>query len=433
MDFEGLPDDLWHLIGSYLSLEELIIASRASKRWHRILWEESRRSHLDFSSVRNIHRQKAITFISNFQRLKSISFKRFGPSLVNNTFLLELIAAKDIGGGSISSHLEELSLDGCRKLYYPHVKDSTACQLSSGSLSHDFLKRVTLLGLSHLQDLDDTWLDSTLPLCSSLTDLDLSGTMITRVPLCQKSPLKKIQLSYCLKITDESLQSIATNAPKLEQLYVQGCQEITSEGLRLYVSQLSELRILNVIDACKGSVDDDCLMTLTTSCPLLVELDLKNFNLLTSRGFDSLTRLKNLTTLNLDRCRGLTDEDVENLIKRLGRTVCTLNLSGCRKLSVKAVHSLGNHGRMLQNIGFAGINLTDSREALFLLSSNCQLLRVLNVAFCLGLDEDILFGVADRSRQNLCKLNISGITVSDEKLKHSFPHLKVVKGSVIQR
>lgn len=136
LQMDLLPEDVCHLVASFLSLEDLIRASRVCRKWHGIMWQRSWRRRLDFSTIKNgddPKRWDVMSLIAHFKSLHSISFKvshpcsliyrlmccwqKFGPANVGAAVLDKLTTMGTYNGNVWDpAVLRELSLEGCRKV-----------------------------------------------------------------------------------------------------------------------------------------------------------------------------------------------------------------------------------------------------------------------------------------------------------------------------
>lgn len=125
----------------------------------------------------------------------------------------------------------------------------------------------------------------------------------------------------------EVLQALVDIYPKEEErppnsrpprLHLCNCRELTSEDLN-QIARLTTLRSLDLL-CCSGLVDTQPLGSLSH----LECLDLSSCTGLQGReALRGITKLKNLQTLLLNRCTGLTKEDVAWLREKLGNK-CTI-------------------------------------------------------------------------------------------------------------
>jgi hypothetical protein len=132
----------------------------------------------------------------------------------------------------------------------------------------------------------------------------------------------------------------------------------------------SNLRHLNIIDACNDAIHDLCIQTISESFSNTLEtVELKNCNCVGDDGIRALVQCNRLFSLNLDKCTSITTVGMEILCKHLGHQLITLNLSGCIQFSLiftsfrfsskgdsykcSAMLSIANHCKKIQNLNFA--------------------------------------------------------------------------------
>ncbi|KAI9094857.1 hypothetical protein DFS34DRAFT_225778 [Phlyctochytrium arcticum] len=123
--------------------------------------------------------------------------------------------------------------------------------------------------------------------------------------------LTRLNLSYCETLEDQELLNIVRNCKSLEELSIEDCWEITSQGLGLMLPFLKNLRRLNVATV---HLDDDCFRNIAKTCPLLEDLDLSSTDI-TRAGVSSIMELAtSLRSLNLWECSKITSSELEAIM-----------------------------------------------------------------------------------------------------------------------
>mmetsp|Transcript_20620 Transcript_20620/g.33587 ORF Transcript_20620/g.33587 Transcript_20620/m.33587 type:complete len:595 (+) Transcript_20620:138-1922(+) len=127
-------------------------------------------------------------------------------------------------------------------------------------------------------------------LCNFITRLDLSNTQITDVGLCYILPsvplLRALLLNACQGVTDMSLQVVALHCTKLQQLELIG-SPVSCAGLDIVSERCSLIETVNIAHNCM-----------------------------------------------------LTEEDILGFVNRSACSLRTLNLSGCRNVTLECVSSI---------------------------------------------------------------------------------------------
>ncbi|KEH41769.1 putative leucine-rich repeat domain, L domain-containing protein [Medicago truncatula] len=185
-----------------------------------------------------------------------------------------LILIKDKCFDSLQS-LESLNLNVCQKISDTGIEAITSCCPQLKTFSVYWNVRVTDTGLLH-----------TARNCKHIVDLNISG---------------------CKNISDRGVQLVADNYPKLESLNLTRCVKLTDAGLKELLQKCLSLQSLNLY-AVSSFTDEAyrkiCLLTRLTF------LDLCGAQNLSDQGLQSISKCKNLVSLNLTWCVRVTDEGV---------------------------------------------------------------------------------------------------------------------------
>ncbi|GAA54437.1 F-box/LRR-repeat protein 4 [Clonorchis sinensis] len=140
--------------------------------------------------------------------------------------------------------------------------------------------------------------------------------------------------------------------------------------------QLTTLRLTS----CKF-LNDDCLLYIVNTCPLLRELDLSSCTGITSHGFLALSRLIQLNWLSLYRTQ-IADDGLLSLAE-LCQHLCHINLGSCTNVQ-DMNQVLDNLTR--NNTGLISVNLwrcvTVSAMGVSYLARSCPLLEELDLGWC---------------------------------------------------
>jgi hypothetical protein len=143
---------------------------------------------------------------------------------------------------SSSKNLQCLHLNGCRSLVDADVQDM------SRTILHSPKSKLKELSLKSSSKLIRPGIH-----CPSLEILDLSlSPMIQDLTNVICPRLKKIDLSYCTKVTDDSVHSLLLSCPCLEVLNLDGCStlsaaDFTSRSLkRLDMNLCTDLNSVNI-------------------------------------------------------------------------------------------------------------------------------------------------------------------------------------------
>ncbi|XP_040579571.1 F-box/LRR-repeat protein 14 [Lepeophtheirus salmonis] len=361
------------LIFEYLDIQSKGRVARVCSRWRDAVYRKSvwrkveARLHLNrpnttlFPSLvkRGITRVQVLSLrkslrelvngIPNLESLNLSGCYNLSDSALDGAFnkdlpnikRLNLSLCKEVNDnslGRIATHcknLEELDLGGCTKI------TNTGLLLVSWGLKN--IKRLNLRscrsisdhGLGHLSGLDSQPSESLLELglqdCQKITDESLRH-------LSEGIPnLRKINLSFCVSVTDTGMKSLA-KLGSLQSLNLRSCDNVSDIGIGFLAEggnrPLTELDVSfcnNVSDASLKHVASGMskLQSLSmTTCP--VQND----------GISRISKsLPGLRTLNVGQCISLTDVALESLSTHC-HSLEKLDLYGCSKITSKGLESL---------------------------------------------------------------------------------------------
>lgn len=241
-------------------------------------------------------------------------------------------------------------------------------------------------GLSSLQSLDVSY-------CRKLSDRGLK----TVAEGCQD--LRGLQLAGCRLITDTALQSLSQNCHSLKELGLQGCTSITDFGISELVKGCKKIKLLD-ISKC-SNVGDEGVSKVAKACS------------------------SNLRTLKLLDCYKVKDESMIALATHC-KNLETLVISGCRDISDEAMKSLASAcGNSLKNLRMDWcLNISDS--ALSCILTQCRSLEALDIGCCEEVT-DAAFNVLENDEDklclkvlkvnNCCEITVTGISVLLDKCR----------------
>jgi hypothetical protein len=184
--------------------------------------------------------------------------------------------------GSSSSSLVHLTLDGCNAL-------------SSWSLA---------LILRYMPEL----LELHVPNCFRLlSDVEM-------MPTLAPSKIRVLNAKYCLFDSDNDVLDVVLAAmPDLRTLNLNGCCSVGSWGMRFIARHCPRLESLAVAH---GKFDSESLSTVLRLCTALSELDVSHCVCMDDNTVFDISRMPNLTVLNLGFCTEITHAAIESLACR---------------------------------------------------------------------------------------------------------------------
>lgn len=153
--------------------------------------------------------------------------------------------------------------------------------------------------------------------------------------LCRPPSLHPFQ-SICGGLTDEGASALIRAAPNLQELHLPGMAHLTSSTLTGLLQSCPSLRLVN-LRGCEGV----CSGFADHSTALLPHIQLRHLDLSHVRLEDAdlvalLSLCPALAHLQLNFCRGLTDDALDSL----PRSIESLEALGCERLSWRRMEKL---------------------------------------------------------------------------------------------
>ncbi|CAC5389876.1 unnamed protein product [Mytilus coruscus] len=221
--------------------------------------------------------------------------------------------------------------------------------------------------------------------CETLRELNLcgcsrgalTGDCILLHASARCHNLTHVDASWCM-VTDSGIGAISSSCKRLESLCINGCQNITDEGLETVLKKHgSSLRVLEMFGCFK----------------------------ITPKGIRYLaTHCINLLTLNLGQCYKLKDSCISQLSTSLGRIEC-LDLRGVKHIKDNCIRYVVKNCPRLKTIVMANCpNISD--VALLEISTYLSDIRVIDVCGCRNITDSSIRALSNNC-QNLRNIDIS--------------------------
>jgi len=172
--------------------------------------------------------------------------------------------------------------------------------------------------------------------CSNVKTLNLSSCNMITVDGVEdltryvSTCLKSLTLSDCEKIGNKSLNLIGKYCSNLQALNLFGCELITDDGIENLARNLSTCLTSLNLSRCKN-IGNDALKSIAKFC-------------------------SNLQSLDLGGCKLITDDGIEHLTRNLSTCLASLNL-GCTNVGNNSVKSIGKYCSNLQSLELDGCKL----------------------------------------------------------------------------
>jgi len=180
-------------------------------------------------------------------------------------------------------------------------------------------------------------------------------------------------------------------------------QNPSPSELKALIKNCPNLTSLN-LQGCENLTDED-LRQFAESSPDLIFLDLCKCVKITDNGIKALTSERaNLTGINLAECSEITNSGLNMIAIRYEQLLSSLNIKGCNQITDGGISLVARYCTELTNINFGGCNI--SVGAFAQLIQNCPKLTQIALQGCIGITDT---GLTNLSRfcPNLTSLNLS--------------------------
>lgn len=183
--------------------------------------------------------------------------------------------------------------------------------------------------------------------------------------------LRMLDLTSCMQITDDAIEGIIANAPKIRNLVLAKCHQLSDRSVEAICRLGKHLHYLH-LGHC-STITDPSVKTLARACIRLRYIDLasessRHFYLstviLTRRFIDctnltdmavfELSSLPKLRRVGLVRVSNLTDEAIYTLGERHA-TLERIHLSYCNRITIMSIHFLLQKLPKLTHLSLTGI------------------------------------------------------------------------------
>lgn len=257
--------------------------------------------------------------------------------------------------------------------------------------------------------------------CKQLSDLSLA-TAAAHCPLLQKAhvgnqdkltddalkklgqccpELRDIHLGQCYLISDVGMEALAQGCPKLQRIYMQENKLVTDRSVRAFAEHCPELQFVGFM-----------------GCSV------------TSLGVIHLTRLRNLSSLDLRHISELDNETVMEVVKQC-RNLSSLNLCLNWSINDRCVEIIAKEGRSLKELYLVSCKITD--YALIAIGKYSSTIETVDAGWCKEITDQGATQIAKSSKS----LRYLGLMRCDkvneetvERLVQQYPH--IVFSTVIQ-
>ncbi|WVR06919.1 hypothetical protein IAU60_003955 [Kwoniella sp. DSM 27419] len=257
-------------------------------------------------------------------------------------------------------------------------------------------------------------------------------------PLFYSSDRQELEMYDCTNLTPEAFISLGRLCPNLRSLHLHLCGQLSTEAVSAWAKSLKKLKRLelfapflvrkdgwlNLFTTAGKSlegflvtqsprIDRETIETMVKSCPNLTELRLAEIGLFDSECLGILGDLKSLKLLDI-RSPGsaLSDDAVIDLLRKVGQTLETLDLSDNPELTDEILPVIATHCPQLRRLSLRNnVELTNEGLSLFfntLLQQGRPGLEYLDLEKGHDLQDQALKSLVDHSGKTVEKLCLLG-------------------------
>ncbi|KAG0125837.1 hypothetical protein HOY82DRAFT_492427 [Tuber indicum] len=195
--------------------------------------------------------------------------------------------------------------------------------------------------------------------CDLLTD-----DAFLKLPNRTYELLRILDLTGCRLLTDQSVGKIVSIAPRLRNLILAKCENITDRAVTHSITKLGKNLHYLHLGHCQH-LTDRAVQALVRYCNRIRYIDLACCTLLTDQAVCYLAGLPKLRRIGLVKCHQITDYAIQTLVRRTNDLPCPLervHLSYCTNLTVNGIHDLIKSCERLTHLSLTGVDVFYSRK-----------------------------------------------------------------------
>ena len=195
--------------------------------------------------------------------------------------------------------------------------------------------------------------------CLSLTYLDMSDCGISDRVLASivshSSLLQNLYIRRNPDVTDNGLKWVAAKCPRLSEISICECPQITNRGIEFLVERINtNLKYLSMAKC--FLLTDKAIKYIVFHCPKLRYLNIRGLNQLSDKSMEYLSRCQRLRSLDISKCYLITDAGIT--VVALHCALRRLSLRACSKLTDKSLLTLAKCCPLLQHLNIQECNFS---------------------------------------------------------------------------
>ncbi|XP_072453379.1 F-box/LRR-repeat protein 17 isoform X2 [Notamacropus eugenii] len=263
------------------------------------------------------------------------------------------------------------------------------------------------LDLSNRQQVTDELLEKIASRSQNITEINISDCRsMSDTGVCVlafKCPgLLRYTAYRCKQLSDTSIVAVASHCPLLQKVHVGNQDKLTDEGLK--------------------QVTDQSVKAFAEHCPELQYVGFMGCSV-TSKGVIHLTKLRNLSSLDLRHITELDNETVMEIVKRC-KNLSSLNLCLNWIINDRCVEVIAKEGQNLKELYLVSCKITD--YALIAIGRYSMTIETVDVGWCKEITDQgaTLIAQSSKSLRYLGLMRCDKVNeVTVEQLVHQYPHI----------
>ncbi|XP_074138025.1 F-box/LRR-repeat protein 17 [Sminthopsis crassicaudata] len=250
--------------------------------------------------------------------------------------------------------------------------------------------------------------------CKQLSDTSIIA-VASHCPL-----LQKVHVGNQDKLTDEGLKQLGSKCKHLKDIHFGQCYKISDEGMIVIAKGCLKLQKIYMQE--NKFVTDQSVKAFAEHCPELQYVGFMGCSV-TSKGVIHLTKLRNLSSLDLRHITELDNETVMEIVKRC-KNLSSLNLCLNWIINDRCVEVIAKEGQNLKELYLVSCKITD--YALIAIGRYSMTIETVDVGWCKEITDQgaTLIAQSSKSLRYLGLMRCDKVNeVTVEQLVHQYPHI----------
>ncbi|XP_064130782.1 F-box/LRR-repeat protein 17 [Loxodonta africana] len=250
--------------------------------------------------------------------------------------------------------------------------------------------------------------------CKQLSDTSIIA-VASHCPL-----LQKVHVGNQDKLTDEGLKQLGSKCRELKDVHFGQCYKISDEGMIVIAKGCLKLQRIYMQE--NKLVTDQSVKAFAEHCPELQYVGFMGCSV-TSKGVIHLTKLRNLSSLDLRHITELDNETVMEIVKRC-KNLSSLNLCLNWIINDRCVEVIAKEGQNLKELYLVSCKITD--YALIAIGRYSMTIETVDVGWCKEITDQgaTLIAQSSKSLRYLGLMRCDKVNeVTVEQLVQQYPHI----------